>query len=91
MEFLITPEQEHLVQAARTYAAERIAPYYQQREREGAFDRVTLLEMGKLGYLGVELPEAAGGLGQDCLTSGLVLEAFSGADYNLGYHPLTSR
>ena len=89
MDFSISPEQEHLLSAARTYAAERIAPFYKQRETEGAFDRATLLEMGKLGFFGVELPEAAGGLGLDCLTSGLVLEAISGADYNLGYHPLT--
>ena len=88
MDFSISPEQEHLLSAARTYAAERIAPFYKQRETEGAFDRATLLEMGKLGFFGVELPEAAGGLGLDCLTSGLVLEAISGADYNLGYHPL---
>jgi cyclohexanecarboxyl-CoA dehydrogenase len=89
MDFAISEEQAHLVEATRAYAAERIAPYYKQREQEGAFDRATLLEMGKLGYLGVELPEAAGGLGLDCLTSGLVLEALAAADYNLGYHPLT--
>ncbi|MBA3742510.1 acyl-CoA dehydrogenase family protein [Sporichthya sp.] len=89
MDFSITPEQEHLVQAARTYAAERIAPFYQQRQAEERFDRATLLEMGKLGFFGVELPEAAGGLGLDALTAGLVLEAISAADYNLGYHPVT--
>lgn len=89
MDFSITAEQQHLVEAARQYATERIAPFYQQREREERFDRATLLEMGKLGFFGVELPETAGGLGLDCLTSGLVLEAISGADYSLGYHPLT--
>jgi cyclohexanecarboxyl-CoA dehydrogenase len=89
MDFAISDEQARLVGAARTYATERIAPFYQQREREERFDRDTLLEMGKLGFFGVELPEEAGGLGLDCLTSGLVLEAISGADYSLGYHPLT--
>jgi cyclohexanecarboxyl-CoA dehydrogenase len=89
IDFSVSPEQQHLVDAAREYATERIAPFYKQREREERFDRATLLEMGKLGYLGVELPEEAGGLGLDCLTSGLVLEALAGADYNLGYHPLT--
>lgn len=89
MDFAITPEQQHLAGAARQYATERIAPYYRQREREERFDRATLLEMGGLGFFGVELPEEVGGLGLDCLTSGLVLEALAGADYNLGYHPLT--
>lgn len=52
-------------------------------------EQATLAEMGKLGVFGVELPQEAGGLGQDALTSGLVLEALSGADYNLGYIPVT--
>jgi len=89
MDFAISEEQAQLVEAAREYAAERIAPYFQQREREERFDRATLQEMGKLGFFGVELPAEAGGLGLDCLTSGLVLEAIAGADYSLAYHPLT--
>lgn len=89
MDFAISDQQAHLVEAARSYAAGRIAPYYQQREAEGAFDRATLAEMGKLGLFGIELPEEAGGLGQDALTAGLVLEALSAADYNLGYIPVT--
>ena len=46
MDFSITAEQQHQVEAARQYATERIAPFYQQREREERFDRATLLEMG---------------------------------------------
>jgi cyclohexanecarboxyl-CoA dehydrogenase len=40
--------------------------------------------MGRLGFFGVELPAAYGGLGLDCVTAGLVLEALSAADYNIG-------
>src|SRR5260370_25218113 len=40
--------------------------------------------MGRLGFFGVELPAAYGGLGLDCVTAGLVLETLSAADYNIG-------
>jgi cyclohexanecarboxyl-CoA dehydrogenase len=41
--------------------------------------------MGRLGFFGVELPEAFGGLGESCLTAGLLLEALCGDDLNVGY------
>ena len=48
------------------------------------FDRATLRAMGDLGLFGVELPEEYGGLGLDCTTAGLVLEAVCRSDYNIG-------
>jgi cyclohexanecarboxyl-CoA dehydrogenase len=85
MEFALTEQQQDLVSAAREYSAERLAPHYRQRDREGALDRATLVEMGKLGFLGVEFPEHVGGLGLDCLTAGLVVEALCAEDMNIGY------
>src|SRR5258707_1387073 len=84
MNFATSPEQDALVDIARRFGQQHLAPFYQQREREGAFDRPTLREMGKLGFFGVELRAAYGGLGLDCVTAGLVLEALSAADYNIG-------
>src|SRR6202021_3289058 len=40
--------------------------------------------MASLGRSGVELPEEYGGLGLDCTTAGLVLEAICRSDYNVG-------
>jgi cyclohexanecarboxyl-CoA dehydrogenase len=40
--------------------------------------------MGELGLFCVELPERYGGLGLDCVTAGLVLEALCRSDYNIG-------
>jgi cyclohexanecarboxyl-CoA dehydrogenase len=82
--FSTTPEQDAFVETARRFAADRLAPHYQEREREGRMDRATLQEMGTLGFLGVEIPEELGGLGLDCVTSGLILEVLSAADYNVG-------
>jgi cyclohexanecarboxyl-CoA dehydrogenase len=89
MSFATTPEQDALVEVAREFGRKRLAPFYQQREREGAFDRATLREMGELGFFGVELAERHGGLGLDCLTAGLVLEALCESDYNIGQLSVT--
>lgn len=89
MDFAVSDAQRELVEAARAFSNVQIRPYYRQREREATFDRPTLRKMGQLGFFGVELPEAFGGLGQDCVTAGLVLEALSAHDYNLGYIPVT--
>ncbi len=89
MDFSITPEQEEIVATARRFGERRLAPFYKQREREGAFDRATLAEMGELGFFGVELPEEHGGLGLDCVTAGLVLEALCASDYNVGQLSVT--
>ena len=85
MDFALTEQQRDLVAAAREYSAERLAPHYRERDRAGELDRDTLAEMGKLGFLGVEFPERLGGLGQDCLTAGLVVEALCAEDMNIGY------
>ena len=41
--------------------------------------------MGGLGFLGPELPESCGGLGVDCVTSGLLLEQIAYGDFNVAY------
>jgi cyclohexanecarboxyl-CoA dehydrogenase len=84
LSFSISAEQEALVEVARGFGERRLAPYYKQREQEGAFDRATLRAMGYLGLFGVELPEEYGGLGLDCTTAGLVIEAVCRSDYNVG-------
>lgn len=83
--FAISEEQAALVDVASRFAERQLAPpYYKQREREGRYDRDTLRAMGALGLFGVELPEEFGGLGVDCTTTGLVLEAICRSDYNIG-------
>ena len=41
--------------------------------------------MGVMGFLGPELPEQFGGLGTDCVTSGLLLEQIAYGDFNVAY------
>ena len=84
LSFSISADQEALVKTARQFGEQHLGPFYKQRESEGAFDRQTLRRMGELGLFCVELPERYGGLGLDCVTSGLVLEALCRSDYNIG-------
>ena len=90
MEFSLSPEQRELVDAARIFARDHIAPNYRLRDQQGRLDRPTLRRMGELGLFGIELPEAVGGLGQSCLTAGLVVEALCGDDLNIGYITITA-
>lgn len=85
MDFSLTAEQSALVEAARRFALERLAPEYRAREQAGVISRDLIQEMGGMGFLGVELPEDDGGLGLDCVTSGLLLEQIAYGDFNVSY------
>lgn len=76
-------------QLARRFARERLLPHYIERERtEDRLDRELLLEMGRLGLIAPEAPEALGGLGLDSLASGLIAEEIGYGDFNIGYIPV---
>lgn len=90
MDFTLSSEQRGLVDAAAAFAHERIRPHYRRRDQEACMHRPTLREMGQLGFFGIELPESVGGLGQNCLTAGLVVEALCGEDLNIGYITITA-
>ncbi len=85
MDFSLSPEQQALVDTARRFARERLAPGYRAREQAQCIERELAVEMGGLGFLGPELPEAVGGMGVDCVTSGLLLEQIAAGDFNVAY------
>jgi cyclohexanecarboxyl-CoA dehydrogenase len=85
MDFSLTSEQQPLVDNAARFARERLATGYRERERAGCVPRELARELGALGLLGAELPEAVGGMSVDCLTSGLLLEQVAYADFNVAY------
>lgn len=85
MEFSITEDQRVLVESAGKFAREVLAPGYQSRDKTGRLERDIVRQMGDLGLLGVEMPEAYGGLDMDCVTSGLLLEQLSASDFNMAY------
>jgi cyclohexanecarboxyl-CoA dehydrogenase len=82
---LIPQELRDFAETARRFARERVAPGYRAREQEGRVDRALVREMGALGLIAPELPEAFGGLGVPGLASGLIAEAIGHADVNVAY------
>lgn len=70
---------------ARRFAIERIAPGFQERDRTRVLDRALLRQMGELGFIAPELPEAVGGHGMGCLAAGVIHEEIARADLSLSY------
>ena len=85
---ILSDDQRALQEGARRFARERLLPGYQQREKSGVLDRELLLEMGRLGLMGVELPEHLGGLGLDAVTAGLIAEELAYGDFNVSMIPV---
>lgn len=85
MSFDLGEEQRAFQDTARRFAREKLAPHYQRREQEGRIDRALVREMGALGMIAPELPEAFGGLGVPSLTSGVIAEAIGHGDVNAAY------
>jgi len=85
MDFSVNPEQEAVIDVARRFAIEHLAPGYRKREKQGRVERTLVADMGRLGLLGVELPKEFGARGAEYVTSGLVLEAIARGDFNVGY------
>jgi len=85
LNFALSEDQVAIVDAAKQFAASRIAPGYQERDKTGRFSRELTKEMGALGLIAPEQPEALGGSGVDYITTGLILEEIAKADFNMAY------
>ncbi|MGD8608175.1 MAG: acyl-CoA dehydrogenase family protein [Myxococcales bacterium] len=85
MDFSLSEEQESIVATAAAFARDELAPGYRAREASGSLERSLVRRMGELGLIGTELPEELGGLGTDHVTSGLIMEAIAGGDFNVAY------
>jgi cyclohexanecarboxyl-CoA dehydrogenase len=76
---------ESLRDAASRFAREKLLPRYQAREVDAKYDRGLLREMGRLGLIAPELPEALGGLGLSHTACGLITEQIAYGDFNVSY------
>jgi cyclohexanecarboxyl-CoA dehydrogenase len=74
-----------LAEHARRFAEGRVAPGFQERDRTRVLDRALMREMGELGFIAPELPEAHGGQGLGSLAAGVIHEEIARADLSLSY------
>ena len=70
MNFAFSVDQRSIADVARRFAAEQLAPFYSEREREGRIAPEVIRRMGELGLIGAELPAGYGGLGISGVSAG---------------------
>lgn len=82
-------EDERMVaDAARAYAADKLAPRVDKMFAEEGVDPAIFAEMGEMGLLGVTIPDTYGGLGAGYVTYGLVAREIERIDS--GYRSMMS-
>ena len=74
MEFGLSPEQEELVEKARTFTKEWISPNAVEHDRSGEFPLEICREAFKRGFMNPHIPEEYGGTPHRVLDHCLVLE-----------------
>lgn len=82
--FPFSEEHEMIRQAARDFARNEIAPIAAEFDESGEFPYETIVKMGEMGFMGIEVPEEYGGAGMDTLAYVLALEEISKADASHG-------
>jgi alkylation response protein AidB-like acyl-CoA dehydrogenase len=76
----MTPEQEQIRDLAREFAENELRPHAEAWDREAAFPRGVIDQMGEMGFLGMLLPEAWDGLELDAATYLVALEEIARGD-----------
>ena len=70
----LTEEQRMLRDVAHDFSREWLAPHAADRDREERFPAEAVAELGRLGFMGMLVPEEHGGAGADHLGYALVME-----------------
>jgi alkylation response protein AidB-like acyl-CoA dehydrogenase len=68
MDLQLTTEHKMIQDMARDFAQKEIAPIAAKIDEAASFPAETVQKMGKLGFMGIEIPEEYGGTGMDPLS-----------------------
>jgi len=79
----LSEEQEAFRRVVRAFAAEEIAPFAQEWDRDHTFPLDTVVRMGELGLFGLPFPEQYGGGGADLTTVCLAIEELARVDQSM--------
>ncbi len=82
--FPLSDEHKMILDAARNFAQNEIAPIAAEFDESGEFPRETIMKMGEMGFMGIEVPEKYGGAEMDTLSYVLAVEEISKADASHG-------
>ncbi|WP_127900719.1 acyl-CoA dehydrogenase [Solirhodobacter olei] len=88
LEDQLSEDERMMRDAARAYAAEKLAPRVTAAFRDEATDPAIFREMGEMGLLGVTVPEEYGGLGAGYVAYGLIAREIERIDS--GYRSMMS-
>jgi len=83
MDFSLTGDQLEVLDACRAFAEKKVKPKAAEIDQTEAFPKGLFEEMGRLGLLGITIPEAYGGTGRDFVSASLVTEEISKASGGL--------
>src|SRR5258707_8633289 len=76
----LTAEHEDLRRAVRDFAKKEILPVAAEFDESGEFPVDVVKKMGKMGLMGIEVPEEYGGAGMDTISYVLTMEGNAKAD-----------
>jgi alkylation response protein AidB-like acyl-CoA dehydrogenase len=77
---MLSDEQTMIRDMARNFAAARLKPSAAEWDREARFPAEAIAEMGRLGLMGMLVPESEGGAGADHVAYALALEEIAAGD-----------
>lgn len=84
MKFDLADEQREMRNLVRKFASEEVAPRAAEIDETDEFPHDLVRKMGKLGLMGLPIPEEYGGVGADFLSYVLAIEEISYASAALG-------
>ncbi|HEX3535621.1 MAG TPA: acyl-CoA dehydrogenase family protein [Stellaceae bacterium] len=76
----LTEEQRLLRDTAREVAQNLLAPHAAEWDRDSRFPKEALAELGRLGFMGMLVPDRYGGAGADHIGYALAIEEIAAAD-----------
>ena len=79
----LTSDQRLILDALRSFLRDKVAPGAAERDQSGAFPFDLVRELGDLGVMGAQTPEAYGGAGLDTATFALLIEEIAAVDGSL--------
>jgi alkylation response protein AidB-like acyl-CoA dehydrogenase len=80
MDLQLSEEHRMIRDAARDFAQNEIAKVAAHYDETGEFPHDTIMKMGQLGFMGIEVPEEYGGAGMDTVAYVLALEEINKVD-----------